>query len=213
MIHGNKSNADCKNEPRHVMIDIETMDKIESAAIPSIGAITFDPLSGKYGKTFYRELDWRDQDRTQSDDTVAFWAKQPQKARDALKGVTELYDALDDLAEWLPAGCQVWGNGPEFDIAILQHAYRQEMIPIPWAFYRVHSCRTMMLLWQAMTGSTAPINAKTKGTYHNALDDAKNQAKEVTRMYRVMVDSYWGQCRTKGVSNISSVHGPLARSR
>lgn len=48
------------------MIDLETMDKIPSASIVSIGAVIFDPRTNKVGKTpktqFYRELDWEEQE-------------------------------------------------------------------------------------------------------------------------------------------------------
>lgn len=53
-------------KPNHVMIDLETMDKIPSASIVSIGAVIFDPRTNKVGKTpktqFYRELDWEEQE-------------------------------------------------------------------------------------------------------------------------------------------------------
>lgn len=213
MNNAHKTNAQGKVEPRHVMVDIETMGLTTDSAIVAIGAITFDPLSGKFGRTFYRELAWRDQDDREKDpDTYAFWMKQSPAARKCLDGTADLYDTLEEFAAWLPAGCTMWGNGPEFDMAMLTHAYQQVLIPIPWAFYRIQSCRTMMLLWETMTGCTDPINKGMKGTTHNALDDAKNQAKEVSRMYRVMVNAYYNDCRSSGNRNVVSIIGPVKRN-
>lgn len=214
MNNTHKTNAQGKNEPRHVMIDIEMMALTPDAAIISIGAITFDPIAAKYGRTFYRELAWKDQGRHICPDTQAFWGKQSDEAKQALNGAADLYDTLIEFADWMPAGATVWGNGPETDITLLNHAYRQELIPIPWAFYRVQSCRTIINLWEVMTGSIIHgINANMAGTAHNALDDAKNQAKEITRMYRVIVDSYWKNCKSNKNSNVVSVIGHISRNK
>lgn len=85
---------------RHVMIDLETMGKTPESAIVSIGAVIFDPRYGKVSDTtFYRELDWEDQDRLVCSDTQEWWAKQSPKAKAALHGLDALEDALDELSE------------------------------------------------------------------------------------------------------------------
>ena len=60
--------SDNRITPDHVMIDLETMGTTPESAIVSIGAVMFDPRTGKVGKaetkySFYAELDWDFQNR------------------------------------------------------------------------------------------------------------------------------------------------------
>jgi hypothetical protein len=94
---------------RHVMIDLETMGTTPQSAIVSIGAIVFDPRYGKVSKeTFYRELDWEDQERHICPETTAWWKDQSAEAKAAHYGLDALDDVLKELAEWLPKDCKVW---------------------------------------------------------------------------------------------------------
>lgn len=162
------------------MIDIETMGLGPGAAIVSIGAVVFDPRYGKVtDDTFYVELDWKAQKRVEDHSTRAWWAKQPAQAQKALKGEVGLIDALDDLAFFLPDDCKVWGNGPTFDIAILENAHNDIAEPYPWKFWNVRCCRTIRDLYESSRGGLE----KGYGNNHNALEDAINQAKAVCFMW------------------------------
>lgn len=166
---------------RHVMIDLETMGTTPDSAIVSIGAVVFDP---RYGivtdKVFYMELDWESQNRLIDQETVEWWAEQSEEARAAHYGLDDLDEALTLLAQWLPKDAKVWGNGSTFDISMLEDAYRQLNIEIPWKFWNVRDCRTVLDMYESVRGG---FNKKSGGTLHNALDDAKYQAKYITMMW------------------------------
>lgn len=164
------------------MIDLETMGTTPQSAIVSIGAIVFDPRYGKVSKeTFYRELDWKDQERHICPETTA-WKDQSAEAKAAHFGLDALDDVLKELAEWLPKDCKVWGNGATFDISMLEDAYRQYEIEIPWKFWNVRDCRTVLDMYESKRGGfDKTVNRKGA---HNALEDARFQAKYITMMWQ-----------------------------
>jgi len=175
---------------RHVMIDLETMGLRPNAAIVSIGAVIFDPRYGKKADGFYTELAWRQQCRNIDSGTKEWWGKQNPKAKKALSGTAELGEQLEELAFWLPNDCKVWGNGPTFDISILEDAYIQHDIEIPWKFWNVRDCRTIKDLYESARGG---FDKKSGGTLHNALDDAQYQADYVIEMWNKILNSDKGE--------------------
>ena len=172
--------------PDHVMIDLETMGTTPDSAIVSVGAVMFDPRTGKVGKaetkySFYAELDWDFQNRFISESTEQWWKEQSESTREALHGIDDLGEVLQGLSEWLPKNAKVWGNGSIFDIAMLEHAYRELDIPIPWKFYNIRDCRTIRDLYETKTGTWQ----KDAGAgAHNSLHDAIYQAQYISRMYK-----------------------------
>ena len=167
------------------MIDLETMGKRFDAPILSIGAVLFDIESGRITESFYRAIDVEDAFRwgRADGDTVRWWMKQSEAARaDAVSGLGTLGEALADLAALYPARAPVWGNGPTFDISILEYGYARVGANgrPPWAFWDVRDCRTMKDLGDAL-GFRVP---KIAGTAHNALDDATHQAKWVSEIWQ-----------------------------
>jgi len=168
--------------PRHVSIDLETMGKTPECAIVSIGAVIFDPRYNVVTQDkFYTELNWQAQDRFLCPDTTAWWQRQSPKAKAALNGSEDLRDQLIDLAFWLPSDCKVWGNGATFDISILENAYRQHGLEVPWKFWNVRDMRTIKDMYESSRGG---LNRKSGGTLHNALDDANFQAESITYMWK-----------------------------
>jgi DNA polymerase III epsilon subunit-like protein len=167
---------------RHVMIDLETMGTVPESAIVSIGAVLFDPRYGQVSnEVFYAELDWEEQNRWVDPLTEEWWSTQNSKAKMALHGIEDLEETLTEFSHWLPNDAKVWGNGATFDISLLEHAYRQLSLPIPWKFYNVRDCRTVLDMYESKRGG---FNKKSGGTLHNALDDAKYQASYITMMWR-----------------------------
>lgn len=164
-----------------VMIDLETYDTKPTAKIISIGAVLFDPEFNKIDleNTFYIELDTKLQTaRTESPDTVEWWNEQSDEARKALNGKKSLAMGLLKLSKWLPKDCKPWGNGATFDITILENAYDQLMIPIPWKFWNIRDMRTIKALYESKFDLT--MNS---GAAHNALDDAIKQTQAVNAMW------------------------------
>jgi exodeoxyribonuclease VIII len=66
----------------------------------------------------------------------------------------------------------VWGNGADFDNAILASAYQLMNIGTPWKFYNNRCYRTVKNLHPQ-------IKLERSGTYHNALDDAVSQTQHL----------------------------------
>jgi inhibitor of KinA sporulation pathway (predicted exonuclease) len=91
----------------------------------------------------------------------------------------DLEYALYAFNEWLAAHAtdaqvKVWGNGADFDNAILQHAYAKVGMETPWHFWNNRCHRTTCDLLNAK-------QRKQEGVHHNALDDAKSQAKHLVQ--------------------------------
>jgi hypothetical protein len=78
----------------------------------------------------------------------------------------------------------VWGNGATFDISILEDAYRQLDLEIPWKFWNVRDCRTVKDMYESARGG---YEKKSGGTLHHALDDAKFQAQYICDMWKSLV--------------------------
>lgn len=159
--------------PRDVMIDLETIDNSVTSAIASIGACVFD-ASGIY-HTFYCVVDTDSAlsvGMSKSQDTLDWWSKQSEQARRIFHPDTPklgIAQALQKFSEWFAAvgGKELWGNGADFDNAIMSYAYRCCNMKQPWSFSASRCFRTIK--------NGAYIQAR-RGVYHNALDDAITQA-------------------------------------
>jgi len=172
-------------KPNHVMIDLETMGTTPASAIVSIGAVVFEPRANIVTKkTFYAELDWVEQGRRICPATQTWWESGNPIAKAALNGLDDLKVTLEELAVWLPRDCKVWGNGATFDISILEDAYRQLDLEIPWKFWNVRDCRTVKDMYESARGG---YEKKSGGTLHHALDDAKFQAQYICDMWKSLV--------------------------
>lgn len=166
-----------------VMVDLETLGNSSTAVIIAIGAVEFDPKSGKLGREFYRVVDGQscvDAGLKMDVSTVMWWMQQDIAARAAFqtKGVP-LAAALEDFAEWMPDGAYVWGNGATFDNVILSSAYRATGVKQPWPFWADQCYRTLK-------GLRPDLKLVRSGTYHNALDDAKSQAQHAIALLNAL---------------------------
>lgn len=157
----------------NVMVDLETLGREAGAAILSIGAVTFD-REGVHD-TFYRNIDLETCEQaglTVETSTLAWWLDQGEEAQDVLRGGGDLDDALNDFADFYDDAEEIWANSPSFDCEILGHAYDALGIEQPWGFREERDYRTLRELPGA-------VWVDRQGTHHNALDDAKHQAKKV----------------------------------
>ncbi|EOO0010259.1 3'-5' exoribonuclease, partial [Escherichia coli] len=169
----------------HLMIDLETMGKNPDAPIISIGAIFFDPQTGDMGPEFSKTIDLETAGGVIDRDTIKWWLKQSREAQSAIMSdEIPLDDALLQLREFIDENSgeffvQVWGNGANFDNTILRRSYERQGIPCPWRYYNDRDVRTIVEL-----GKAIDFDARTaipfEGERHNALDDARYQAKYVS---------------------------------
>ncbi|END4306570.1 3'-5' exoribonuclease, partial [Escherichia coli] len=173
----------------HLMIDLETMGKNPDAPIISIGAIFFDPQTGEMGPEFSKTIDLETAGGVIDRDTIKWWLKQSREAQSAiLTDEIPLDDALLQLREFIDENSgeffvQVWGNGATFDNVILRRSYERQGIPCPWRYTNDRDVRTMVALGLVMdfdARTTIPF----EGERHNALNDARYQAKYVSAIWQ-----------------------------
>jgi hypothetical protein len=168
------------------MVDLETMGTSYDAPIISIGAVLFDIETGNQYDEFYETVDIESSFKygTPSASTVKWWIEQSSDAKKStFGGNSSLPFVLNKFNFFLqkdfnPSNIKMWGNGPTFDISILEYAFKQCDIDILWKFWNIRDCRTVKDIGEAI-GYKMP---DFKGTAHNALDDAKNQAKWVSEI-------------------------------
>ncbi len=178
----------------HLMIDLETMGKNPDAPIISIGAIFFDPQTGDMGPEFSKTIDLETAGGVIDRDTIKWWLKQSREAQSAIMtDEIPLDDALLQLREFIDENSgeffvQVWGNGANFDNTILRRSYERQGIPCPWRYYNDRDVRTIVEL-----GKAIDFDARTaipfEGERHNALDDARYQAKYVSVLWQKLIPS------------------------
>lgn len=188
----------------HIMVDLETMGTAVGAAVASVGAVVFDPFSTVedpvLGAEFYCTLNLAEQQAwglTLDASTVYWWLQQSEEARQALfthqrsagPGLGPSEGAQGPgLAAWVAQQvanttpysqprAMFWCHGATFDAPILEKVYRTFLMDPWWHFADVRDTRTVY----DMAGVSPD---RSKGTHHNALDDAKAQALAVMRAYR-----------------------------
>lgn len=181
----------------HVMLDLETWGTAPGSALRSIGAVTFDPhgYDVLVERSFYANIDQQSciENGLKIDpETVEWWSRQSRQAEDALSFQPQwLADVVNDFNFWWRhvEGTFVWCNGANFDEVLWRAAAHAVGLAVPWKYWNVRDTRT---IWHA-----ARINPKMipcAGIAHNALEDARHQAKCVTQAYAKL-----GLNRTTGI--------------
>ena len=166
---------------KNIMLDLETMGVSANSAIVAIGAVEFDADLGVIDR-FYEVVDLQsciDKGLDIDGNTVMWWMKQSNDARKALyKGGIPLCDALKKFKEWLGKdNVQIWGNGSDFDNAILTNAFQKFKVMAPWPYHSNRCYRTLCY-------SFPKFEMERVGTYHNAVDDAEYQAKYLIELVK-----------------------------
>ncbi|MEL3479727.1 3'-5' exoribonuclease [Escherichia coli] len=193
-VNGHHKGTSTSGTCDHLMIDLETMGKNPDAPIISIGAIFFDPQTGDMGPEFSKTIDLETAGGVIDRDTIKWWLKQSREAQSAIMtDEIPLDDALLQLREFIDENSgeffvQVWGNGANFDNTILRRSYERQGIPCPWRYYNDRDVRTIVEL-----GKAIDFDARTaipfEGERHNALDDARYQAKYVSAIWQKLIPS------------------------
>ena len=193
-VNGHHKGTSTSGTCDHLMIDLETMGKNPDAPIISIGAIFFDPQTGDMGPEFSKTIDLETAGGVIDRDVIKRWLKQSREAQSAIMtDEIPLDDALLQLREFIDENSgeffvQVWGNGANFDNTILRRSYERQGIPCPWRYYNDRDVRTIVEL-----GKAIDFDARTaipfEGERHNALDDARYQAKYVSVIWQKLIPS------------------------
>lgn len=182
-------------KPKEIMLDIECMGKSSKAPITSLGAVVFNPSTGELGNEFevvvnlnssayYGEMDAP---------TVVWWLQQSDEARAIYAKDTPkstLKDALTQFNEWLsaqgdPNDLYLWGNGKEFDNAIVLNAFNACRIKPNFNNFNDTDVRTIVKMGRDILNIDPKTTLEREGTHHSALDDAKFQARYVSEIWQV----------------------------
>lgn len=176
----------------NVMVDIETLGTNPGDVILSVGAVQFD--EDGLGEEFYLVLDLQtslDAQFSVTADTLHWWMsdKVSNEAREEVfgpKAPADVTRGLQSFANWMMTleskterGCNLWGNGASFDNALLTKAMTMLGISIPWKFWNDRCYRTLKSIHVEVP------YPKREGVYHNALDDAKHQARHLMGIVEV----------------------------
>ncbi|MBZ9467182.1 3'-5' exoribonuclease [Escherichia coli] len=173
----------------HLMIDLETMGKNPDAPINSLAGKFFDPATGEMGPEFSKTIDLETAGGVIDRDTIKWWLKQSREAQSAiLTDEIPLDDALLQLREFIDENSgeffvQVWGNGANFDNVILRRSYERQEIPCPWHYTNDRDVRTIVALGLVMDFDARSV-ITFEGERHNALHDARYQAKYVSAIWQ-----------------------------
>ncbi len=173
-----------------IMIDIETLGKRPGSVILSIGAVNFDIKNDDILGEFYAVIDLESSIHsglTVDSSTLLWWMSddQQESRNDILKvyededeDVYDLSEVLIDLSSFIEScrekdnNLRVWANSPSFDLTILESAFDVMYMEIPWKHYEMMDLRTLKKIYK---GDRPEFEVK--GVKHNALYDAKLQAK------------------------------------
>ncbi|EFJ6850692.1 exonuclease [Escherichia coli] len=178
----------------HLSVDLETMGTNPDAPINSIGGKFFDPATGEMGPEFSKAIDLETSGGIIDRKTIKWWAKRSREAQSAIfTDEISLDDALLQLREFIDENSgeffvQVWGNGANFDNVILRRSYERQGIPCPWLYYNDRDVRTIVELGNAI-GFDVRMAIPFEGVPHNALDDARHQAKQVSAIWQKLIPS------------------------
>lgn len=161
-----------------MMIDLETLGTGPKAVVSAIGALVFDLDSGEVKDTYYTILSYQDQltkGREVTESTIKWWFSQSKEAQNIYTAdqKTSTYFALSNLKDIISKHdmntFKVWGNGPSFDLTILESLFQDFGVKIPWQFRNIRCLRTFK---EYVFDGKSVVRV---GIHHNALDDCYHQ--------------------------------------
>lgn len=177
----------------HVSLDLETLATRPDGAILCIAAAARLPNGDVAKFISYCNLQSQD-NRIVEQGTVDWWRSQGQLFHDTIAQCEEaesLAHGLYDLSDWYTNlgndndRLYPWGNGANFDIAFLEHAFKEQDVPCPWAFWTARDLRTLKDVTQRL-GKYETVERV--GTHHNALDDAITQLHQIEQCMEAFND-------------------------
>lgn len=183
-----------------LMIDTETMGLGKRATIATIGAIFWNPTTGEMGPSFYRVINMETCNKSEIEsDALYWWLEQSDAARQALviPGKVSITEALTSFSGFVnqfgnAKTVRYWSNGANFDNALLEEAYNLYGLTCPFAYWNSRDVRTVLGFYPPNLFKDWKINNPRKGAHHNALDDAKYQAKYVSMVLKELgVENLW----------------------
>ena len=176
----------------HAMVDLESFD--HNSYIVQIGACKWNIDTGEIKSKFLVNTVPGD-DFKASYDTIRWWMNQKQQAREGLfdPEPTSLEQGLRQFSGWFTNNSKVDGlwSHATFDVPMLQRAYSEYKLRIPWNYRSAKDIRTLNWVAQDL-GIKLDQLPKAKATIeHNGLADAIEQATDVTTVRNAIRERIW----------------------
>lgn len=175
---------------KRMMLDLETLSLGHRAVVTAIGAVVFDDKVLYDGALILPRVQPQiNMGRTVRWDTVVWWLEQEEAARQEVAVLdinrAPLVDALDMLGDFYRKheAQEVWGNGSNFDVAIMDTLYEEVGGPPPWGYKQVRDLRTLKSL---VTAADSLLPEKDDTVKHSAIGDAQRQAIWAQRLLEVI---------------------------
>ena len=186
----------------HIMLDLETLSSQRDAMIVSIGAVRFDLDNFTVAERgsddeFYMIVNLEEKEGYSlriDTATVKWWMQQDERARavfkeqgDKLTTVLSEFNRFvrnNNLPHEAAENTLIWGNGATFDNVILRHAYEACGMAYPVGYRNDMCYRTVRKMFAHLNIYTPDGPAGV--ILHNALDDARNQAAKLVRIFQIL---------------------------
>lgn len=160
-----------------VMIDTETLATTPDAMILQIAAVKFDPFDDYLERGITVAdlpqlnlwLDLESQpDRQLSESTLEWWSKQDPAIQAQVfgdKNRVAFSEAIQQTHQFIWNTGRIWAQGIQFDISLLENAYRSLDMPYSWSYWQARDSRTLLDL----------VSVNLPAATHNAIDDCFRQ--------------------------------------
>ena len=188
-------------QKRNIMVDIETIGKVQDATIFQIAAASFDIETGDILNTIDLKLDIKSCPELKADgDTLLWWLNENKELLTKLLNEGNLIEPTfyRTFSEWLTdealasdADLSMWGNGISFDIVRLRNKYENYGQPFLISFRNEFDVRTILNLAADKLGVSKDEirNSVTdeNEVKHDALDDVRYQVRLVCKCYEILM--------------------------
>jgi hypothetical protein len=183
------------------MLDVETMGTEPNSIILTIGAVPFD----KEGKPslgrdfyFYKRVELQSYDKYKNMEysfdwvTLLWWLRQDKNliAESFLSQPRyPIWDVLQDFNDWIFAVCKmfddynlkIWSHSKNFDIVVLQNAFKSCDIECPWKYLDTRDTRT---LYDLAGIDINEIKMSDELKFHNVIWNCFRQIEAINHAYK-----------------------------
>ncbi len=173
------------SEHNEIMVDLETWGRQPDGAIATIGATCFNLKDGITSE-FYEIVDIADAVKrggAMHPETMRWWLKQAKSARyELVANGIKLKAALEAFIVWYRQnkGTRIWARNVVFDIALLNYAFEKTDLQAPYTHREVRDTYVLDdLRWPKAIATRIELIRTAPVVWHNALQDAKSQTKEL----------------------------------
>lgn len=203
-----------------IMVDLETVGTRAGCGILSIGAVAYDTEAGELGREFYQVVDIQSCYNVglfSESETLMWWKDRPEEARKVMELAQnketsiELSLALTRFNQFIElvqadfnasrsdngiTDVEIYGNGADFDNAILIVAYAA--VKLPWSAGKFSN-----RCYRTDKVKLPHIKIQRIGTHHSALDDAKSQALHHIKLVQFMKRAFEIQLAIESIESMN----------